>query len=148
MLRTKSLRKNPQQQSIVMDAFFVEQSKFEMFLCLKNVLTFFLQSLSDLVDSNASIPQQCENLQKCHDSLKKILSEIKHLLKNETKLLIQEFLMESESVLKILSLDNQAKRLTDDQRTVLDTKRYVIEYLMATIENNLNLKNKTEMVQS
>jgi hypothetical protein len=98
------------------------------------------------LENKERVNEPFTNLFKCHDRLIKIYDDLKPQLHEDVKVLIQEFLMESESIKRLLKTKEDSNKLSYEQKTILDTKRYIIEYLISTIENNLNFKNKKDAV--
>lgn len=124
----------------VIEAFVIKQSRLEMYLSLKNVITFYLMSFVDLTEKNVAYCDGCENLLKCQHLLTTLFEENKDQFDDDVKIFLKDFIMEIESVKKLLE-NNPLKRYSPELKSSLDSKRFILEYLFSSLKNSINLKN-------
>ncbi|MBN1981010.1 MAG: hypothetical protein JW795_05740 [Chitinivibrionales bacterium] len=124
------------ERQLVMDAIVIEQSKLELTVALQNILEYYLQLFTEIAEAETHHQMVLDNLVKCHVKLKQLFTNKKKLLNEDTKTMVKELIMESETISKVLAAA-KAPLAAADIHDLFSSKRYTIEYKILSLKNNL-----------
>ncbi len=113
------------QPGFMVKALVLDQSTLNTLTSSRNIVDFFAESLSELIRGEHSPDSVAGTAQQCRASMEKLLLSANGSLGNDVVVILKEFLMEIDSVCKILS----ERDLATEIPVQLEGKMYKARYL-------------------
>ncbi len=141
----KSTNARNLQAGFMVNALVLDQSVLNLLVSSRNIVDFFVESLSELVGRQRSPASVVSTASQCRSSMEKLLSSADGSLENAVVLILKEFLMEVDSVHRILDENSSFPGLTTDVMARVEGKTYKARYLSNVLGNEISeLRNKAD----
>ena len=126
------------QPGFMVNALVLDQSILNLLVSSRNIVDFFVESLSELIGKERSPASVVSTASQCRSSMEKLLSSADGSLENAVVLILKEFLMEVDSVRRILDENSSCPRLTTDVMARVEGKTYKARYLSNVLGNEIS----------
>ena len=134
MPRTKTAKEKTTTR--VINAYVVEHSRLETLVGIKNLLSYYQQELETLITTETSRLQCRIALCRAHEKLQELFAAHHGFLSADSERQVMEFLDESQDLIDLL---NQFDNAPEETLLKIESKQYVLTYMMGSIKAFLNL---------